>query len=1556
MIPGMNLLRAIVRVGLFALPALVLAGAQSPDFSTSLPRVNGPVEDSRRIPLAGNVLPLALGKFDLGAVDENEPTGRMLLLLKRSPEQESRLRTFIDAAHTPGNPLFHKWLTPQEFGDLYGPADSDIAAVNAWLQSHGLTVEKVHRGRLAIEFSGTAGQLRSAFQTEIHRYDLQDTIHLATATEPAIPAALAPVVAGLAPLHDFHPKSLLRLLGSASFNPVTHRVTPRWTAQSNGVPAYAMAPGDFVTQYDLQPAYSNGLRGLGQSIAIVSASNVDLALVQSYNSLFGLSPSLPAVVVDGVDPGQNDSATEAYLDIEMANAVAPGAQVILYTSAGTALTDGVALAALRAVEDDQAGIVSTSYGECEAYLGQSGNAFWNALWQQAAAQGQTAFVAAGDGGSAGCDDFDVQNEAYAGLQVNGIASTPYDVAVGGTDLYYSQYAGGSTSANTQLSTYWAQSTTSPAISLRQRVPEQAWNDYFGFNIASGGNPSSLPSQTILATGGGASRIAYYPAGKAGQGYPKPAWQFANGVPNDQVRDLPDVSLFAANGYNSSFYPICAQPGDCAGSSLSSGSVTVTGVGGTSAAAPAMAGIQALVNQSTGSWAGQANYVYYYLSIYRPSAFHDVTLGGNQVLCYPGSANCGAGTSGTISGGFQVESGYAAGPGYDLATGLGTVDVANLIKYWNATTFRATTTTLSISPSTFVHGRNATVQGAVAPSSGPGTPTGSVSLNAISGINDYNAIGNASLVGGAVYGLVDNLPGGTYQVTASYGGDASYSRSQSPPVTITVTPEIPRMSATGWAWNPYDMVMYPLTAGITVPYGAQIFLDAQPASANATISSQPAPATGVVTFTDRVGSAVVSSNQPLNAAGVAEWSTGVFAPGSHVVAETYFGDPSYSSATVAAAAQFTIVPGSTSLSIAPLVRTVAAGASVAVDVELSTGYLPLYGKNPGGSVTVKLGSQSQTVPWQAFGTAGNAGLEAVVTFAKVPSGILPLTASYAGDANWLGSAANGGTVLALSSKLTTTVALTSSSNSPTPGETVTLTATVSAPAGKPIPSGSIVFTSHNQGLYEIANLKAGTAVLNLPAASLDNGVNLVTAVYQGDVNYGLATSNTVNVAVSKADYSLNTLNPEIQAQIGGSGSATLTLTAVNGFNGAASLTWVPSKYIAVQAATTTPTIAGTTTDTVTFTPVYYTPAGIYPIVFTVSAAGHVHTVQIRVAVLASAPPIAYPPPGTYTSRITVMLTGPTVRSTSYYYTLDGSTPTVNSTEYTAWIPIAASETLKVISVLPGYMPGAVANYSYVVAPPAPKPYCSRGGGLYSSIQYITLLDNAPGATIYYTTDGSTPTTSSQKFTTYLTIAQTETVKAIATAPGYSVSPVASTTYTIQIPTATPVFSPRQGDYPSPIVVSLSDATPGATIYYTTNSQTPTTASPKYTGPFTLSSSASVFAIATAPGYVQSLVAKANYYLYQFTAPPVFSPGGGSYATAQSVTITDATPGAVIYFTTDGTTPNTNSTVYTQAIPVKKTQTLKAFAVAPGDPASAFKSATYTIASASTKSNRAPPGER
>jgi subtilase family serine protease len=550
-------------------------------------RIKTPIDDRVRITLKGSVHPLAQPRFDLGAVADSFAAERVFLLLRRSTEREDALRQFLQDAHRPGNPSYHKWLTPQQFGELYGPDDAEIAAVTGWLQGHGFSIARVTKGKTAIEFSGSAGQLRQVFHTEIHTYLVDGKEQHANNSDPQIPAALAPVVAGITPLNDFQPKSYIEFVGKATYDRSTHKLIPQWTFPS-GQDLLDLGPGDFALQYDLNPLYAAGITGSGVTIGLIGASNVDPTVVATYRSFFGLPPSPLNVVIDGLDPGQNYAVGESYLDVELSGAVAPGAAINLYTSAGTSLQNGLYLAAQRAVDDDEASVLSTSYGECEQDLGSSGNQFWAGLWQQAAAQGQTSFVSAGDGGPAGCDDFNSAQAAQYGVAVNGFASTPWNVAVGGTDFYYSSYNGTSSAQQTQIETYWdTVATIFPTTSLLQPVPEQPWNRPFGLNLYDGGvfNPNS---STIVAGSGGPSACSTGVEASDGTyssctgGYPKPAWQSGTGVPADGVRDLPDVSLFAAAGENDTLYPFCAYEGDCV---VSDGDLSIEVAGGTSASPP-----------------------------------------------------------------------------------------------------------------------------------------------------------------------------------------------------------------------------------------------------------------------------------------------------------------------------------------------------------------------------------------------------------------------------------------------------------------------------------------------------------------------------------------------------------------------------------------------------------------------------------------------------------------------------------------------------------------------------------------------------------------------------------------------------------------------------------------------------------------------------------------------------------------------------------------------------------------------------------------------------------
>ena len=1197
------------------------------------PLVREALDETVRATLRGNVHPLARRlahtSNDLGPVDDSFAFDRMELVLKRSVAQEQALDQFLRDVQTPGSASFHKWLSPEAFGARFGAADSDVAAVTAWLESHGFAVEKIHPGRIAVEFSATATQIKEAFHTEVHNFRVLDAktsetgTQFANVSDPQIPAALGAVVAGISPMHSFHARPSIQVMGKTEFNAKTHVAKAEWTYPATNL--YELSPADFAVQYDIASVYKAGTTGAGQSIGILSASNIDLSLVQAYQKLFGLAANLPTVVIDGNDPGQNDAATEAYLDVEQSGAVAPGAKVVLYTSAGSILTDPLITSGLRAIDDNQVSVISMSYGTCEAALGSSGNALWAALWQEAAAQGITGFVSAGDGGSAGCDNFDSQGFAEGGLAVNGMGSTPYNVSVGGTDFYFSDYAAAASTLNAQIATYWSSSTSNtPAVSLLKTAPEQVWNNAFGYNASDSGiyNPAN---STIVAGGGGASSAALYPSSGPPAGYAKPAWQTGAGVPADKVRDLPDVSLFASNSQNFVAYPICASPGDCV-NTAGNGAVMISSVGGTSAASPSMAAIQALVDQATKSRQGQADIVYYALANKTLTAkpFRDITVGGDEVPCYAGTSNCVIYSSGQAKGQY-AEYGYAAAAGYDRASGLGTVDVANLIAGWSAATFRPTATTLSISPATFAHGAAVTVKATVAPSTGTGMPTGSIGLVSSDTVAYSNNLGAFTLTGGTLgtTGVsIDTLPGGTYQVVGQYSGDGAFSASASAPVTITVTAEKDTLTTSGWVLNPTDGNLYPLSAGMWIPYGSQVYLDAQPVGVNEVnpAPGKTTPATGAITFTDKSGTTTKTASVALNDVGLAEWIPAPLTVGSHTIAASYAGDASYTASTAASAATLTVFKGTTTIYVQPMETNVVAGSSVTVDLLLYSDYLPLGGSLPTGTITVTLGGSTQTVasPFKTWGPAGSAVQEVAVTFTKVPAGILPLMATYSGDTNWNGTASLFGSVAVLASLPAPTVTLTATATSYTPNQTVTMTGTVTGIAGKGVPSGPLFFTWEDGGYSYNSPLQPKTSnssawTLTLPAAQLANGMNTFIATFKGDANYSAQSSAPLVITLNGSDFSLTTTTQEIAVAPGKSRTGTVLVTPINTFSGTVAVTCSAPTGITCSAVTAAPTVGTGISDNITLNVASTVKAGTYPAVVTATGGGHTHTAEILVGV-------------------------------------------------------------------------------------------------------------------------------------------------------------------------------------------------------------------------------------------------------------------------------------------------------------------------------------------------------
>lgn len=1221
-------------------------------------RLTQPIDESVRVTLHGYIAPQANPANDRGAAPDSMPLERLHLFLKRSPAQEADLQQLVSQMHTPGSANYHKWLTPTQFGQQFGPTDQDIATVESWLSSHGFEVTGVKPGKQVIEFNGNVAELRDAFHAQIHRYQVNGNIHYATATEPDIPAALAPVVAGFASLNDFQPHTFTHVLGTASYNPKTDRATPNWTYGNSSGISFVVAPGDFAVQYDLPTSTTE--QGQGETIAILDFANVNMDLVKQFRSMFGLpTNNLPQVIIDGNDPGidginnpdgPNYASIESYLDVEWAGAIAPQATIDLVVAADTALESGGLLAAEDAVYSNLAPIISSSIdvGGCEQTAGEL-NAFMSSLWEEAAAQGQTVVVAAGDSGSAGCDNENTEEYAVNGLGVNSWASTPYNVAVGGTDFYYSGYQNLTLQ---DLATYWGTSPTQdPETSLLKPIPEQPWNDsQYGLDAV---NINSTTYTNIVGGSGGASSSAVCAdndwdadTGECDStlsGYPKPAWQTGTGTQTDKVRDIPDVSLFAADGLNYSYYPICASDGDCqtpSGSNL----YQITGVGGTSAAAPAFAAIMALVDQKYGPQ-GQADFVLYPLKNQYPAAFHDITNGTNSVPCEISTADCISVSSPIVLSGItegQLGTGttpdYNAAAGFSLATGLGSVDANVLINDWNQVSFKTTSTTLTPSETSFAHGTSITVSGSV---TGSTTPTGSVALmtNSTDPFNQGQT--TFALSSGSYSGSINYLPGGTYDIWGQYGGDGTSAASTSAKTQITVTPEASTLAAAvlDTASSQYNCTAFTCLGTTSVPYGTQLILDAEAVPTtyyNQCINtSSPPTSCSTATFTEPTGTVTFSDNGSalntavINSEGDAEFNA-AFGVGNHSVTASYPGDNSYKSST-AAATTFTVIKATPAVNLAGPAATT---NTFHVTVE-NTSNAPIENAGigafspaaaPTGSVTITgLPGATGSFTLSPAVDPSTGFVDGVATITSTAAaGAYTVTVNYGGDSNYNAASTTVPVTLSATSGLASTIVGTAT-GSISPTTTLTVTGTVTGQTGKAAPTGSVEFFSSGTNLGSVPITPGtGTDVSNfgvsLNSDILPQGTNEIILQYSGDTTYAASFTTLSAISNPLSDFTMIPNSIEVPVTAGSSANETIQLASVNGFAGTVSYTCNAASGItcSVSPTSTDFTANGSSTTAVTINAASSTAAGNYnvEVTGTDSTGKFIHTIGLTAIVSGS----------------------------------------------------------------------------------------------------------------------------------------------------------------------------------------------------------------------------------------------------------------------------------------------------------------------------------------------------
>ncbi|MGA2832685.1 MAG: Ig-like domain repeat protein [Terracidiphilus sp.] len=995
--------------------SFVFAGIFFGLFSTTMcgqqPRIAGPVDDAARLNIAHSHLPLR-SATDLGAVSDAQQFGRMILVLSRSPEQQQALAAFLDSQQTKGSANYHRWLAPAKFGEQFGPSPDDIAAISGWLRQEGFQVGSIAKSGMWIEFSGSAGQVNAAFHTQMRRYSVNGETHIANATDISIPAALASVVQGV-PLHDFFTRPALVRPTQAS---------PAITASWNG--AHALTPGDFATIYDLAPLYKSSLNGSGQTIAIVAEADIEPSDLAAFQKIFALPANTPNVIENGPDPGFDTFlglGEEATIDTEWSAAVAPGATIDLVVTGPQATADPAELSAAYIVDQNMAQIVSVSFGSCESNLGTAQMALWNEVWEQAAAQGMSVFVASGDAGAAGCASAGSEyNNVGNVATVNGVGSSPYVTAVGGTE--FDETVNGAAG-----STFWSVTNAANLGSAIGYIPEMVWDD--------------LNIPFFSAGGGGVSTI-----------YPAPSWQTlpvtglsvlqTYSLPNQPgiaPRGVPDVSLSASadhDGYLFCFTTVASTP-DC---QLTGGALTQSTfqneAGGTSFSAPAFAAIMAIVNQKARTAVaspspnppgdgrqGLANYVLYPLAVSEqysncnssnettpttstPTActFHDITSGSNSVPGYP------------------PVTGYDAAPGYDLASGLGSVDAANLVANWVSAVagFQGTQVNLATDPAAttinIAHGQSVTFNVSVtklAADTSVATPTGNIALIAeggtLPGSTSVFAAPLSASSGAATTGdfAVSGLPGGTYNLVARFPGDSSFAASDSNAIPVTVTSEQSTTTFAAWGIEASGSKLAYSSTNWSYGWSAQF------SASVAGVSGQGTPS-GLITFLDNgsvlakvplenTGNAYLNVCPPL---GPIEFfpnypSLPCPAFGSHIYSVTYSGDGSFAASPNP--------PAATQISTVQVGKGMPLGGINIVPTQTDPNYTlsePLtfsaipetspMAVQPTGTIQFFVGGVAVGSPVLVTGNPAQATVSNVV----LSQGDDTITAAYSGDSNYL----------------------------------------------------------------------------------------------------------------------------------------------------------------------------------------------------------------------------------------------------------------------------------------------------------------------------------------------------------------------------------------------------------------------------------------------------------------------------------------------------------------------------------------------------------------------------
>jgi subtilase family serine protease len=1017
---------AMAFASIFVLTAMGVSLADSGS-RTARPLVIQKINDKAPAVLNGNVRKDLAAHRNLGPVDDSLKLNHLFLTLRRSPEQQAALTNLIERLHQPSAPEYHQWLTPEQFGQSFGVSDKDIAAITVWLESRGFHVNNVPHNAVFIDFAGTAKNIRDTFHTQLTYFDVNGQKRFANTGDPQIPAALQDVVAGITglnnfPLHANHsaPQQVSNENGKWH-NASAH--TGANPAYSNGSGDYDIAPQDFYTIYNTNSLYAAGTKGAGATIAVAEESDIEFGTVNSsthqatggdvatFRSLFGVNAvsgtlnmyvyhgyGADTCTAPGIDPSDIGEDVEASLDAEWASAVAPAAKLIFMSCDDN--TDNGIFTSLQALFDNNlADAVSLSYGETEIAMATSDFSYLDGLWTEAAAQGQSVLISSGDSGSDVADQ-NTNAAATSGINVSGFSASPYVTATGGTDFqdYVDSQFGG-----LPQSTYWNSGNTSAYGSAKSYAPETTWD-------------SSCAGSLTALIGGAASPAAYCGEGPSdapidgyvigGSGgysshYPLPSYQSGiTGLSSKAtMRAQPDISMFASSGWWGHILLFCDSHYDVNPNYSCSSAANFGAAGGTSFVAPQMAGVAGLLVSYTGQRQGVLNYGIYALAKAQFTAsatksacyangqtantgittslpnsaciFRDVTTGNNDVPCAAGAEDCyvSSGNSyGLLSttGSTSLTVAYPAGTGYDLATGIGSINIDNLITKWStafttSTTLTAAPTSITTSGSTKL---TATVTASVPNGTASADPAGTITF-----FSGTKSIGTCTLASGSCSATIaaSTLGGAaTYSLTATYGASKNYPTSTSTVVSVTVTGSSTASTTTKLTVSPSDS----FTAGTT-------------ASLKATVTASSGTATGSVAFSV-AGTTIGSCSLSSGSCTLTE-STANLAAGTYPLVATYAGATGFTG-SASSTVNVTLEKATSTTKLTVATNPITPPASDTLTATVTTA-----GGTPSGKVTFTVGS---FVIGSATVSGGTAKLTA--SSAGLTAGTYPVTATYSGN--------------------------------------------------------------------------------------------------------------------------------------------------------------------------------------------------------------------------------------------------------------------------------------------------------------------------------------------------------------------------------------------------------------------------------------------------------------------------------------------------------------------------------------------------------------------------------